>query len=568
MHLIDTETLGLVDFDGQAPEYAILSHTWGAGEVSYAAFQDEATRSSLQGFRKIELVRAQAVRDKFKYIWIDTCCIDKSSSAELSEAINSMFKWYRDAAVCYVYLEDYTSSEQQSVGPSENVTTRGNTHVGDIIQSHKNNNHEDGNRSDGNDSDMSTSLWRCKWFHRGWTLQELIAPKEIRFFGAGWRWIGDKQGLAWTLSRITGIDINVLVDGPELLSSISIAKRMSWAAGRKTRREEDIAYCLMGLFDVNMPMLYGEGPKAFIRLQEEILKQSEDHSLFCWRASSDVVPFRGIFADSPDEFQNCGQVIPFTDLSAGRTLTTVTNHGIPLTSVVKWLPSNTGATVMVIGLNCRWGDDFESVIALELTSQVTNGDQYLRSSPSQLKTCPSYGTHETVYIAKSVHTTKLAPAPKLHRQYAIYVRDLPKGTNLVRTFSGISFSTKLRVIELEPWMSNHGKTGLDLECQGISEHILLILWASMDPGTRVYTYSFEIFAVANHKVDAKYTGARRPKDQLDERSVLADEGRQLIIATGRAGKVQGFDMFCIGVTVAENQRAPSRRVRSIYSAYK
>jgi hypothetical protein len=324
---------------------------------------------------------------------------------------------------------------------------------------------------------------------------------------------------------------------------------MSWAAGRKTTREEDIAYCLMGLFDVNMPMLYGEGPKAFVRLQEEILKESEDHSLFCWRAASDAVPYRGIFADSPDEFRNCEEVIPFADLGANRTLTTVTNRGIPLTSVIDWMPSDNGGETMLIGLNCRWGDDFESVIALELTPQGNNGDQYLRSSPSKLRTCRSYGTQDTVFIAKCVHATTLVPVLKVNRQNAIYISDLPKGTDVVYTFSGASFSTKLRVIELGRWMSEPGKTGLQLECQGIADHILLIVWAIMDPEVRVYTYSFDILPVKRERAIAVFAGAKRPKKQEDERTVLADQGRQLVIATGRAGKVQGFNMFCIGVRV-------------------
>lgn len=118
-----------------------------------------------------------------------------------------------------------------------------------------------------------------RWFTRGWTLQELIAPVDVIFYSQKWDPLGAKQGdplnndwrFPYLLSDITGIDGDVLL-GSLTLEDLSVATKMKWAANRHTTRTEDTAYCLMGIFSVNMPLLYGEGSRAFIRLQEEILK--------------------------------------------------------------------------------------------------------------------------------------------------------------------------------------------------------------------------------------------------------------------------------------------------------
>ncbi|PMD35041.1 hypothetical protein L207DRAFT_467965, partial [Hyaloscypha variabilis F] len=199
------------------------------------------------------------------YIWVDTNCINKSSSAELSEAINSMFTWYKNSYCCYVYLADV---------------------------------------EDPDNARFKDSLRNSRWFTRGWTLQELLAPRSIRFFTQEWKPISmdsrrssqhpaydinpkghkvqeGQEPLLRLLSDITGIRLDVLIY-PENVVSCSNGEKMSWIAGRETTREEDVAYCLLGIFDINMPLLYGEGSKAFKRLQEEIIKQSTDHSLFAW----------------------------------------------------------------------------------------------------------------------------------------------------------------------------------------------------------------------------------------------------------------------------------------------
>ncbi|KAF9064167.1 heterokaryon incompatibility protein-domain-containing protein [Rhodocollybia butyracea] len=228
------------------PKYAILSHVWGDEEVTFQDMQDLSKRKGMKGWSKVVGACELARREDWKYIWIDTCCIDKSSSSELSEAINSMYRYYGKAEVCYAYLSDM---RRYRLGRSFDLKLR-----------------------------------MCKWFTRGWTLQELIAPATVFFFTSDWEKIGTKASLQETITEITGIPSNVLLGADPRESSI--AARMSWAAGRETTRVEDRAYSLMGMFGVHMPPLYGEGEHAFIRLQEEILKVSNDHSIFAWKSKS------------------------------------------------------------------------------------------------------------------------------------------------------------------------------------------------------------------------------------------------------------------------------------------
>ncbi|KAI8956605.1 HET-domain-containing protein [Daldinia sp. FL1419] len=227
------------------PPYAILSHTWNEEEVSFQDWEEQPWEEvkKKKGFKKIEYCRQQAIKEGLGWVWVDTCCINKQSSAELSEDINSMFKWYKQAAICYAYLADVEEGPQS------------------IIESR---------------------LRESRWFTRGWTLQELIAPEQVVFYSQNWHEIGTKSTLSKCLSRITNIGEMYLMDSANIRNA-SIAQRMSWAAYRVTTREEDIAYCLIGIFDVNIPLLYGEGKRAFRRLQEEVLKAyPEDHTLFAW----------------------------------------------------------------------------------------------------------------------------------------------------------------------------------------------------------------------------------------------------------------------------------------------
>ena len=151
---------------------------------------------------------------------------------------------------------------------------------------------------------------KAKWFTRGWTLQELIAPTEVVFYAKGWKYIGKRSYMRPMLQRITGISKSALQG--KGMESDSVARRMSWMAKRSTTRVEDLAYSLLGIFDVNMPLLYGEGEKAFMRLQEEIMKNNDDHSLFAWTPSDDsdsTIPRpRAAFALHPREFASASMI--------------------------------------------------------------------------------------------------------------------------------------------------------------------------------------------------------------------------------------------------------------------
>ncbi|KAI0107868.1 HET-domain-containing protein [Nemania sp. FL0031] len=521
MWLINTESLELEEFSGQAnlPQYAILSHTWGKAEVSYEDFRDPAKRQQLDT-SKLDLTCEQARKDGLKYVWIDTCCINKASSAELSEAINSMFNWYRRSTKCYAFLKD---------------------------------------------CDNIASMAKSKWFTRGWTLQELISSNNMDFYGAEWNKLGSKVDLLPKLHRITGIDEEIL-GGKKELSSVSVAERMSWAAGRETRREEDIAYSLMGLFDVNMPMLYGEGRKAFIRLQEEILKQSEDQSLFAWRAtpeSAAVAPYRGIFADSPDEFVKCDGIAPFQTLSASQTPMIMTNRGVPLTSTVKWIHKE-NQVIAQVGLNCRWGKGIDSVAGIELVSQ--GGDQYVRSSPAKLLLCSSYGLQETVYVAKAMHATALATIPSLDRQHAFHISELPRGALLKKVYpKEVSYSAKQPLIEVGSWKAD--KVALEFKLLGLSGVFVLLLWANRDRETTAYNYSFDAKLIPQSLVDETIQQAKRPRNNVEKKVIPSQQSSLTLVVTGKPGKVQGFDMFCIEVGISEEPRPRlDQRPRSMYSA--
>jgi hypothetical protein len=288
MRLIDATTLELRSFMDESDilPYAILSHTWGPDEITLQQFTNQSTRDnesslkSSRGYWKIMKACQQALSERLSLVWVDTCCIDKTSSAELSEAINSMFRWYEKAAVCYAYLDDVDAESQSWVETA-------------LVSEY--------------DKD---ELARSRWFTRGWTLQELIAPANVHFYGKEWKYIGPKSSLNARLERITRISAAVL-SGERMMTEESIAKRMSWMAGRTTTRTEDMAYSLMGIFDVNMPLLYGEGHRAFVRLQEEIMKDSADHSLFTWEEPLPL--FHGmpssIFANHPRQFAASGGIV-------------------------------------------------------------------------------------------------------------------------------------------------------------------------------------------------------------------------------------------------------------------
>lgn len=383
MRLINTETLEISHFSSEESlEYAILSHRWEDGEVTLQEMQPQAADSRLlyaivsrdwdiehisyddlrkqteyqikskKGYKKVRRFCAEARKRGYCYAWVDTCCIDKTSSAELSEAINSMFRWYQKAGKCFAYLSDV-----RGVGEYDEI-------LDEFVDS--------------------------EWFRRGWTLQELLAPRNLEFFDRDWQSFGTKVTLIQETSRASEIEMGALL-GSETIFDFSVAQRMSWGAGRITTRPEDRAYSLLGIFHVNMPLIYGEGEqKAFLRLQEEIIKRSVDLSIFAWSGSfahssgdtggstcssegeiaegSKCVTESGMLASSVDLFANSSsyKFVRGTDIDAF----TLTNVGLS----VQLLMARWDADIYLAAISCcndegkqvaiflkRYGDKFRRV---------------------------------------------------------------------------------------------------------------------------------------------------------------------------------------------------------------
>jgi hypothetical protein len=336
MWLIDTKTLVLKEvISAEDIRYVTLSHTWEAEEVDFQEMRfQQSTAMKKKGFDKITRTCRLAREREIPYAWIDTCCIDKTSSAALSEAINSMFKWYAESFICFTYLSDLSVYDLEH-----------------------------------NKSGITAGFLNSRWFTRGWTLQELIAPEIIYFYDSDWKFLGTKDFFRREISSLTGIDIEVLQNS-KLLPTIPVGRRMSWASKRKTTRVEDIAYCLLGIFDVNMPMIYGEGTKAFFRLQEEIMKNVNDLSLFAWTAQDEArhdrqptninhyrEGIRGILARSPAEFMGCRNLRNFSFYTSSNDEFSMTNKGLKMHKVLSV------------------GPDEDYVLGLECTVSLENGNK-------------------------------------------------------------------------------------------------------------------------------------------------------------------------------------------------
>ena len=343
MWLINTNTGLLEHFVGAAiPKYATLSHTWSTDEVTFEEISLPSSRSK-NGYRKITMTCQLATQAGLQYAWLDTACINKLSSAELTEAINSMFRWYERSEFCVAYLEDLPAG-----------------------------------------ASLDVHLSRCRWFTRGWTLQELIAPNDVRFYDQDWNFRGSKQDLVGYLTFITGIDKAVLqMQRP--LSSITVARKFFWAAHRQTTRFEDTAYCLLGMFDINMPLLYGEEEKAFRRLQTEILNTTPDLSIFAWklpltsrrgvRQSGRV--YSGLLAESPLAFSESSyDAVPF---SAPRRDFLVTNIGIKTRIPLVLAPGKKGSRY-VLPLDCCGSSGKPVGVGL----RKCGPDQFVRDDPFDL----------------------------------------------------------------------------------------------------------------------------------------------------------------------------------------
>ncbi|KAF4880426.1 Vegetative incompatibility protein HET-E-1 [Colletotrichum siamense] len=431
MRLINARTLELEEFFGEGvPKYAILSHTWVDGqEVTFQEFLDQKARDKL-GWTKIARTVRLALDDELEHVWIDTCCIDKTSSAELTEAINSMMSWYEHSQVCYTYLEDVRS---------------------------------------GLGTDQEEEAFRnSRWFTRGWTLQELLAPSKLVFVFADWTRFATRDEMAGLVSSITGIDASFLhtPNGTEehhefpgkytfaalcgsrkaKLNLASIAQRMSWASNRQTTRVEDIAYCLLGIFNINMPLLYGEGPKAFLRLQEQIMMNSDDQSILAWNFKGlervreeagdhdetwlweyNYKPtFAGLFATSPSAFSTC-QSIRRINTGKPTLHSLITNKGLRLE-----LPLGQVSDCPYAFLECQ--DKYAPARIVALPLWLTREGFYVRARlPLKLVDFQLLlnSRPRELYALKHGDYTKRRKK-KTGRQYAVLLRNLPKGVEVLR----------------------------------------------------------------------------------------------------------------------------------------
>ncbi|KAI1132766.1 heterokaryon incompatibility protein-domain-containing protein [Nemania abortiva] len=294
-----------------------------------------------------------AASQEYDYVWVDTCCIDKSSSAELTEAINSMYDWYAGSRKCFVYLGDFDLSKCNNSTPQA-----------DFLSS--------------------------RWFSRGWTLQELIAPSAVEFYDLSWKQYGSKATLCKDIAYATGIDERVLryagAGFQDLLAPFTVCQKMSWASNRETRRPEDIAYCLLGIFRVNMPLIYGEGSKAFIRLQQEIIKSTNDLTIFAWRyqTSGWLLDQVGILAESPKCFSGSKDIVLSQDLVYNPDFS-ITNKGLRITVA---LQRDSPYKDPIMSLNCHYRDKPHEHLGIFL--KVVEKDFYSRVSPRVI-TCAGRG---------------------------------------------------------------------------------------------------------------------------------------------------------------------------------
>jgi Heterokaryon incompatibility protein (HET) len=410
MRLLNASSIELENFsaDKHIPDYAILSHVWETEEVLFADM-GKSTAVDMAGYKKLRFSCKQALTDSLKYVWIDTCCIDKSSSAELSEAINSMYSWYKGAKKCYAYMADFPAKVPV--------------------------------------------LTDSRWFTRGWTLQELIAPLDVIFYSGNWIESGTKLTRKDILAKRTGIDVDILTR-EKGLESASVARRMSWAWNRETTRTEDEAYCLMGLFNVNMSMLYGEGSNAFIRLQQKIMKHSDDQSLFAWidssadpASSANPDSYHGLLAKSPKNFETTGNIVPYRDWELSAPFS-ISNKGLRIDLCL----SRYKEDLYVAALDCPAPPDYEGFVGIFL-KRITTGDrQYARVNAQALCRVTERGNAETVYVRQSPSV----PGPQdIYRLHAFQLRKGPTQENSYKLIKTIAPSGNDKALPIYAPFSFH-----------------------------------------------------------------------------------------------------------------
>ena len=428
MHLVNVDTLQLETFLRTTPEYVILSHIWGdpEDELTFQGFKNwhgdlsKATRLQL---RKLQgCCRLAKERDKAKYVWIDTCCIDKMNAVELQTAITSMLRWYRQAKNCYAYLTDVKKGDSQ------------------------------------------LTMAKSRWFRRGWTLQELLAPGEVCFYDKEWDFLGTKADLADTIRDVTTIP-SLFLCGAAGLHEASLAQRMSWAAHRETTRPEDIAYCLFGLFGVSMDLRYGEGEEeAFIRLQRVIMEQIKDDSILAWghglshedstaapSVSSSPATFCGAIATSPKAFAASGHIVAKKRDTTIIKALEVSEGIIPMELTLR----RTGAHIMGL-LDCgperRSRPDIVVGIPLRpLHPSDSNCSIFTRVSdaaPAQTCLRPTSGSSDRQELIRvKIHSPRKV-APELDRTLWVSIdSSCPRGYSVVEVIPDTAWRKAMKLIQ-------------------------------------------------------------------------------------------------------------------------
>ncbi|KAI0964791.1 heterokaryon incompatibility protein-domain-containing protein [Xylaria arbuscula] len=421
MRLINIPSMVIHEYQGEnIPRYAILSHRWGKDEVSFSDFQ-EGKGPNMHGYQKILGCCKQAESDGLDAVWIDTCCIDKGSSAELSEAINSMFKWYQNSAICYAYLDDVISDDDEPTPPA--------------------------------------SFPNSLWFTRGWTLQELLAPPVVISYSVDWVNIGSLKDLAEVVAETTKIDTRFFDSGN--FEDFSIAQRMSWASRRQTTRIEDEAYCLLGLFGVNMPLLYGEGEQAFVRLQQGIMKEPDDQTIFAWGlrdptsdSSSEHDYKGGVLAPSPKSFVGSGHIVRSITAEIHRPYAE-TNKGLQIS--LPLISAEKGSSILILSqgmkdasipgvtlttasdgyiavLNCHPSGDDEKRIGFYI-EQTTESISYARVNYRNgmalvsIKDVKEKATHTDMLIQIQNKISRTLPVEIQHSNRLVLIRSSSKLIN-------------------------------------------------------------------------------------------------------------------------------------------
>ncbi|KAI9866749.1 MAG: hypothetical protein M1813_000691 [Trichoglossum hirsutum] len=521
MRLLNTKTIVVESFPTperpEIPDYAILSHRWEDQEASFQEIQEPGRElQKTKGYEKIKRCCDQAASVGFEYVWIDTCCIDKTNNAELTEALNSMFHWYRKAQVCYSYMSDVPS---------------------------------------GDDPHASDSKFRkSRWFTRGWTLQELLAPLYVIFFGNDWKEIGTKSSLQKLISEITGITSQVLLTN--YAGEISIAQRMAWASKRETARVEDKAYCLMGLFGVNMPMMYGEGENAFRRLQLEIMKLSDDHSIFAWTGDSQENR-GGLLATSPKEFENCSNVRRHGD-STRTSAFSMTNKGLNIKLPLIPCESSSSENELFLGvLSCQrkegeqYPDRHPLGIYLEKASKDGSNNHYSRVSTEkieEIKTEFSSDEKTELYVA-DIDPSKFDVSNwmQYEPQYMFSIRNRPQGDPRVEYPDNLRAKWTIKKEEIRLLFGGSGHSGT-LMFKNKKEQTFAV---SM--GVHNYNVWCDIAAdceqdiekLAKEYWDGSRSGARW--NNLDRRTIALSSGDSASLAI-RKGRVDGKRAYLIEIS--------------------